>query len=259
MSSSLGQVIFSLGYEISPILLTNGIAAGIPWQTLPIVALTEATNFTTGLLSGNLDLNLDNYFAHYKPIPGATLISQQIGQYPFANQTVAANAVIAQPLNVSLMMICPATSNGGFAAKLTTLEMLQKTLATHNLSGGTYTVVTPSYIYTNCVMLGMRDISTGETQQPQVQWQLDFQQPLVALSDAQGLLSSLMTKLQNGLPVTSSSWSGLSSTTGNALTVTGSLITGTQAATGSLTGAASSLVGSASSTASAIGVPGASS
>src|SRR5690242_11026591 len=99
-------------------MLVDGIASAIPGQMLPIISITEAINFTAGLLSGGAgtdlsDPNLDNFFANFEPIPGARLISQQVGHYPFANQAVAANAVIPQPLPVSLLMKCPARPPGG--------------------------------------------------------------------------------------------------------------------------------------------------
>ena len=74
---------------------------------LPIISITEALNFTVGILSGGENIELDDFFANYQPIPGGTLIDQDIGEYPFANQSVAANAVIAKPLKIPMMMICP--------------------------------------------------------------------------------------------------------------------------------------------------------
>jgi len=52
MSTAL-RTVFRLGYEISPVILTNGIAKLIPGGMLPIVALTEATGLIAGLLQGN--------------------------------------------------------------------------------------------------------------------------------------------------------------------------------------------------------------
>ena len=166
---------------------------------LPIVALTETTlgilsgiagagsnplagalNSVTGLLSGSgIDQTLDRFFARFMAMPGGTLINNQAATYPFANQAVAANAIIAQPLNVSLKMLCPVKTPAGYPIKLATITALQGTLAQHNNQGGLYSVVTPSYIYTNCIMTGMRDVSAGETKQAQYAWQLDFFQPLV--------------------------------------------------------------------------------
>ena len=215
---NIGRAIFQLGYELSPIILTNGIASLIPGQMLPIIAITQATTFLTSLISGNDPFDTNQFFARFRPLPGATLINNAIGDYPFANQTVAANAIIAQPLNLSMMMDCPAAVNGGYLSKLITFTSLKKALDTHNQSGGTYTIATPSYVYTNCILTSLRDISRADSQQVQHAWQFDFVRPLLSLEEAtfaQQALNSLMSNIAQGLPQNGTpSWSGLASTVG---------------------------------------------
>lgn len=225
MSISAGSIAFKLAYELSPIILVNGIASNIPFQMLPIISITESINFATGLLSGSVDIDLDRYFAHFQPLPGATMIDQQIAMYPFLNQAVAANAVVSQPLQVSMLMHCPAQTSMGYLTKLATMTALQATLAQHNASGGTYTIITPSYFYTNCLMTGMRDVSSGETQQTQVSWQLDFVQPLLTLQQAQQAQSSMMNQLTNGTQIVGQpSYSGLAQASGQASVGSGAII-----------------------------------
>ena len=211
MSTAL-RTVFRLGYEISPVILTNGIAKLIPDGMLPIVALTEATGLIAGLLQGNgLDAltNIDQYFAHWMPLSGSTLIRNEIGSYPFANQIIAANAIIKQPNNISMLMICPAQKTGGYATKLATISALKKTLDYHHQSGGTYTIATPSYIYTGCILSAMTDATGGESNQVQTAWRFDFVQPLITLEDA-GAFSAFMQSLEGGLPIIGNpTWSGL--------------------------------------------------
>jgi hypothetical protein len=211
MSTAL-RTAFRLGYEISPIILTNGIAKLIPGGMLPIVALTEAPSLVSGLLQGNglsALTNVDQYFAHWMPLAGSTLIKNEIGSYPFANQIIAANAIIKQPNNISMLMVCPAQRTGGYATKLATISALKKTLDYHHQSGGTYTVVTPSYIYTGCILTAMTDATGGESNQVQTAWRFDFVQPLITLEDA-GSFSSFMQSLEGGLPIVGNpTWSGL--------------------------------------------------
>lgn len=218
MGISPGLAAYKLSFQLSPIVLTGGIAGFIPGGMLPIISLTEALNFTDGLLSGSnsaLD-DLDGFFATFHPMPGSTIIDQQIGQYPFANQAVAANAVIRQPLAISMRMICPARNEAGYAIKLATMLALQATLAQHNAQGGTYIVATPSYFYIDCVMTGMRDVSTAESKQAQNTWQLDFVKPLLTLADAQQAQNNLMSQISAGTPISGQpSWSGLAPTVGN--------------------------------------------
>ncbi len=216
MSISPGLAAYRLSFELSPIILTGGIATFIPGGALPIISITEALNFVEGLLGGADFSNLDNFFAHFHPLPGSTIIEQKLGEYPFANQTVAANAAIRDPLVVSMRMICPAREDAGYALKLATMTALQATLEQHNASGGTYTVATPSFFYTNCVLLRMVDTSDARSKQAQNTWQLDFRRPLLTLQDAQQAQNNLMSKITAGTPLGSNpTWSGLSPTVGN--------------------------------------------
>jgi hypothetical protein len=214
----IGLSAFKLAFEISPIVLTGGIAASIPGTMLPIIAITESLNFVSGLLSGGDPLDLDDFFAHFVPLSGSTLVEQEIGHYPFANQAVAANAVIADPLHVSLRMICPVKSALGYAEKLATMIALQKAIALHNASGGTYTVATPSAIYTNCLLLRLFDASSSDSAQAQNTWQWDFEKPLLTQEDAASAQNNLMSKITSGVPILGSgggvSWSGIASTVG---------------------------------------------
>ena len=217
--SQIEQIAYQLSFEISPIILTGGIAAAIPGGMLPIIVFTEAINFVDGLLSGNENIELDGFFANFEVMAGASLIDQEIAHYPFANQAVAANAVIAQPLAVSMRMVCPVKNAAGYPLKLATLMALQTALVQHNGSGGTYTIATPSYFYTNCLMTGMRDVSTDESNQAQFIWQLDFEQPLLTLQQAQQAQNSLLSKLTGGTQLNAGAdgsvgWSGLAATVG---------------------------------------------
>jgi len=234
--STLGREVFRLSYEISPIILVNGIASLIPYQMLPIVALTQAANFTEGLLSGTVNLDLDDFLFHWKPLPGTTLIQNQVGSYPFANQATASNAIIAQPLTISMLAVCPVNQSGGYTAKLATFTALQIALETHNASGGTYTIATPSQIFTNCLLTSVRDVSSGESKQVQTAWQFDFVQPLITVSSATQVYNSLMNKIGGQLPVSGQpAWSGLASTTGaNLASASGTAIPSLSSLSGSV-------------------------
>ncbi len=249
MSVSAGLAAFKLSFQLSPIIFTGGIAAGItaalPGGGLPIILITEALNFTEGLLAGAEDLNLDDFFANFHPLPGSTLIDQQIGKYPFANQAIAANAVIRQPLTISMRMICPARQEAGYALKLATITALQAAFAAHNGSGGTYTVATPSYFYTNCVMNGMRDTSNAQSAQAQNTYQLDFEQPLLTLQDAIQAQNNLMSQITAGVP-SGTTWSGIAPTVGNTSSLGGiGLLPGSSGVAGVQTAAPAAGIGHA--------------
>jgi hypothetical protein len=204
MSGSAGRTIYQLGFEISPIILTNGIA-NLFGGMLPIIAITEGPNALISALSGGNPFNLDQFFAHFSPIPGSTLLNYSIGQYPFANQTVAANAIIAEPLSISLRMNIPVNRRGGHTSKLATMILLQALLKQHAEQGGTYAIVTPAGFYTGCILTKLVDVSSGANPIPQNAYQFDFMQPLVTLQQAQGAFSTLMDKIAKGL-FTGGSW-----------------------------------------------------
>lgn len=199
ISPGLSQ--FQHSYSVSPIVLTGGIAKDLEGGILPLVNITEPNGFASGALSQGGSTSLDDFFAHYVPLPGATLIDNQVGTYPFANQSTAANAIITQPLRISLLMICPVNKPGGYVAKTQIFLAMQKTLAQHNNLGGTYTIATPSFIYTNCIMTAFRDASGGESRQAQNQWQLDFMRPLLTLEAATAAMNLQMSKMSSGLEI----------------------------------------------------------
>jgi hypothetical protein len=207
--SATAKAIYQFGFEISPIILQNGLAATLPFGMLPIVTITQASSLGIGLLGGHLELGLDDYFCRFEPLPGATLVNNAIGRYPFANIAVAANAIISEPINVSMLMKCPISQEAGYISKFMTISALKGALDYHNSLGGTYIVATPSYVYTDCILLGLVDASSGASKQPQNAWRWDFIKPLVSAEDAAGAQSSLMSKLSSGGMVTDPSWSGL--------------------------------------------------
>lgn len=235
--SQAGRIAWTLAFQASPILLTRGIAQNVPGGILPIIALTDPTT----LLSGGIS-DPDQFFAQFHVLPGGTIVSQQIAKYTMANQAVAANATIQDGQSVSILMKCPARpqSNallsgtlgalggatigtvlgtgsasglvagalqglGGYVGKLAVITSLAKSISQHNALGGTYSVVTPSYIYTDCVLSVIQDVSPElSTQQQQVQymWRWDFYQPLVLTqAAATNSLNSIMQKIKQGLPL----------------------------------------------------------
>lgn len=199
-----GRTLYQLGFEISPIILQDGIAAAMPGGYLPVVALTESVNFLTGLLSGGTDFALDKFFAHFAPVSGGTIIANRFGHYPFANQATAANSVITQPLRISVSMTCPVKSPGGYAARLATIMALQFALQTHIQSGGTFIVATPALLYPSCLLETLKDVTPGGDKQTQTHWLWEFEKPLLSLSQAAQAMNALMSRITDGLPTTGS-------------------------------------------------------
>lgn len=220
--SSAFRDTYDLAFQISPIILAGGIAASTPGGMLPIIALVgQSAAFLQGLLSSG-NFSTSDFFARFVPIPGSTLVNQQLATYSFANQTVAANSTIQQPLNISLHMICPVKDTAGYLTKTAILTSLQSSLVAHNAAGGTYHIATPGYIYKNCILLSITDTTGGDTKQQQVSYQWDFQQPLVTGQQAATAYNSLMSKLQGGGQVSGATPAAGSSFWSNAAVAVGS-------------------------------------
>lgn len=225
---------FTSDYETSPIIFTGGIAQNISGGLLAISSITQAKDYPQGVTgSANPSPSQDDdppIFTFY-PLPGASLAEYQIGQYPFANQAVAANAIISDPLHVSLMMLAPVNTAGGYDAKLSAFQALKSAISQHANKGGTYTVATPSYIYTNCILLGLKDVSPGDPKRVQDHWQWDFVQPLLSLEAAQQAQNSLMSQMSGGTKVTPGadgkiSYSGPGPAVGNPASGVGASVVG---------------------------------
>lgn len=202
--NSVGRTVLKLGYEISPILLTGGVAEKLG-GTVPILLYTEAIAAVNGLiaggLSGKLNLpDLDNMWCTWNQLSGSTLVDNDVATYPFANQTLAANAVVNKPLTVSMQMRCPPNGPGAMVTKLATLQALSAVLNKHVTMGGEFVVITPGQIYTNMLLVRMADTSPNPATQPSSQFQLDFTRPLTQADEAVQKQGTLMKKLSGGMP-----------------------------------------------------------
>jgi hypothetical protein len=175
---------FDLAFQTSPIILQGGIVAQSQQGLAPI------TQFTSTALGPDV---------RYLTLPGGTIVSQTAAMFPFANQAIAANDTIQQPLTVSLVMIAPVNKSGGYLSKNQGINALAQNLSNHNTAGGTYIVITPGFTYNNVLLLQMTDITPHTNgQQPQSEWQLDFIQPILTLQGAQAQQSRLMQLLTGG-------------------------------------------------------------
>ena len=189
--TTTGQTIFEAAFEISPIILQGGLAQ-FSGGYLPLTAITEIIDYP--------GLSSKQFFAHYKPLAGSTLAEWQIAEYPFVNLQMAANAQIQMPLKVSLLMVAPAQTGGGYLFKQAIFTALKIALENHVQLGGTFTVLTPAYTYTNCLLTSLRDVSSPSDKQAQTMYQWDFVQPLITESGALQVVGQLMDRVGGGLP-----------------------------------------------------------
>lgn len=207
---------YDLAYQTSPIIFNGGIFSSALGGMAPVLtALGSLINDVTGSDTAPT--------VKFVPIPGGTVISNTAATYPFANRFVAGNAVIRNPKNISLLMIAPVNSTGGYLLKQALFMTLQGTFEAHTAAGGTFHIMTPSFPYFDCIMTGMTDVTTGEGYQQQIQWQLDFVQPLVTQQQAQTAFSGMLSMISGGQQLTTSSWNEAASVAGTPVQGTSAL------------------------------------
>lgn len=210
MSTAINSALrsaYDLAFQVSPIIMTGGNFSGNP---MPVIGLIGQLASLAQGIATNGSLSLDAFYARYLVLPGGSAISNAVGTYPFANRQVAGNAIIEQPRNISLLMIAPVRDDAGYATKMALFTALQTSFQNHNRAGGTYTIMTPAMIYQDVVMVGMTDATGGETNQRQVQWQIDFYKPLISASDAQAAFNNQLSAISGGQVLTQSSPTGIS-------------------------------------------------
>ena len=189
--TTTGQTVFQAAFEVSPIILQDGLAQ-FSGGYLPLTAITEIIDFP--------GLSSKQFFAHFKPLAGSSLAEWQVAEYPFVNLQMAANAQIQMPLKLSMLQVSPAQTGGGYLFKQAIFTALKIALENHIQLGGTFTILTPAYTYTNCLLTSLRDVTSPSDKQVQTMFQWDFVQPLITESGAAQIVGSLMQKLGDGLP-----------------------------------------------------------
>lgn len=179
---------FKQSYEIAPIFLLGGIAGSSYTDSKLISAVAAPLEIT------------------FIPMVGGKFLSWQPGTYPFAIQSIAANAMIAQPLPISMLGICPADSESvGYISKSNAVSNFMQSLSQHINLGGLFGVMTPAFTWTPCLLTDISDVSDGTSLQTQWKWRFDFLMPLLTLQQALQAENQLMSKLSSGAPMTSNS------------------------------------------------------
>jgi hypothetical protein len=155
---------------------------------------------------------------------------------------IAANSVIAQPLRISLRMVCPVNSAQNYSQKQAIMTGLQATLKNHCQNGGVFAVATPSLYYPDVLLEAITEVSAGETGQAQVVWRWDFKKPLISQADAAVVQNAMMSAISGGLP-TSGALSGAGAVSPTAAASSGVMPAAAASSAASISGAAPSLGG----------------
>jgi hypothetical protein len=207
-------------YQVAPIILTGGIASMVTGNAVSLLTLTQPNllpmagndstlrqNLITALQLNNPsfanaylppDNDLDDAFGAFTVLPGGTLCVNTVPKYPLASMTMAANAIVREPINISLIWDTPMRGPNAWISKLTTMIALKAVLDLHNNAGGMYTVMTPAFYYDNLILTSLADNSRGGNPLPQNAWRFDFERPMIVTTDDVtadlNMLTSLLTR-----------------------------------------------------------------
>jgi len=180
-------------FQTTPIILRGGYAGT---GALPIVNLLMPQNYPNGVTGAATSQYGMPTFATFKPLPGCTLMENEVATYPVANQTTAANAVITNPLRISLEMLVPANESITVLNKGPLIGALKAALDIHTAKGGWYDVITPAFVYQGCLLTSLIDASDDDFgTQPQVRWIWNFMQPLITEAAAAAAANTTTTKM----------------------------------------------------------------
>src|ERR1700744_1301251 len=100
----MGYADFQLSYQVCPIVLVAGIAGT---GVLPIANLLNPSSGSSSLQTSTSGLvtspdaseqNNAATFGSFRVLPGGTLMDNDNAKYPLATMSVAANAIITNPL-----------------------------------------------------------------------------------------------------------------------------------------------------------------
>jgi hypothetical protein len=229
--------LYKLRYQVAPIILTGGIAQTVPGGMISMLASSNPQMILEPLYSQGVQQDfldafspsqssaagtvgtinsqgvLDDAFGAFNVLAGGTLCAQTVPKYPLADMTMAANAIVRDPLTLSLIWDAPMRgfqthpSISAWDIKLSTMLALKGMLDRHNNLGGLYSVMTPAFYYENLILVALTDNSRGGNPLPQNAWRFDFERPMVVnLTDLKsigyGAPNMMMRKLIAGTPST---------------------------------------------------------
>lgn len=191
-----GQGQTSIDTILNP--LASGVTYGGTGSASTGSGATTVAGASISSSSGSSSASTD-VFGVFTVLPGGTLIDNEIAHYPLANQATAANAVITNPLRISVEMLAPAYEAIPFSLKRTIFTALKSTLDQHTALGGYYMVYTPAFTYNDCLLETLVDASEDERGgQPQVRWVWTFEQPLITVQQSQAAQAQAAARITNG-------------------------------------------------------------
>ena len=197
---------YELAFLRSPIILVDGIAS-FQGGYMPIIELTEFLNVldiiknvvTTGS-------PLKDMYGVFQVQGGTTLLQYANGEYPFQNVATAVNYQIKLPNQIVFEMLTPFKKFGDPFNQLPIMTVLIQALERHRAMGGYYMLLTPSKIYTSCLLNAITQVDYESDKQLQMAWMWAFTEPLLTEEAAEKAYSDIMDKIAGKLPDSTSNF-----------------------------------------------------
>lgn len=134
---------------------------------------------------------------HYDPIQRIELLKFSYPKSPFLNREAMANTSIKQPTTFSIMANKPITRINSFLLNFGTNQAILKVLNDYIKGGGTFTIVTPWEVITNCLCKGVDGVQLDKNDVGGQGFVFHFERANV-YSDTAGTLNSFMNSLTSG-------------------------------------------------------------
>ena len=212
MALPIGQLsigAYELVYMRSPIILVDGIAT-FQGGYMPIIELTEFLNVLSIIESTvTTGSPLKDMYGTFQVQGGTTLLQYANGEYPFQNVATAVNYQMKLPNQIVFEMLTPFKKSMDLFNQLPIMTVLIQALERHRAMGGYYMLLTPSKIYTSCLLNAITQVDYMSDQQLQMAWMWSFTEPLLTEEAAEKAYNDVMDKIANKLPEAGNFFSSL--------------------------------------------------
>lgn len=191
---------YELAYIRSPIILRGGIA-DFQGGYMPIIELTEFLNVLEAIRNTVLTGSpLKDMYGAFQVQGGTSLLQYASGEYPFQNAATAVNYQMKMPNQIVFEMLTPFKKSMDLFNQLPVMTVLIQALERHRALGGYYMLLTPSKIYTSCILESITQADYDVGSQLQMAWMWAFKEPLLTEEAAEKAYNDTMDKIANKLP-----------------------------------------------------------
>lgn len=154
-------------------------------------------NDVTTLLGLGVPLPLPIIGFEYDPIQRIELLKYSYPRTPLINRATTTNAYIKETIKFTISATKTITAFNTFLLNFGVNQAIVSLLDTYCTKGGTFTIITPWSVITNCVLLSLEGVNIGEGDAGGQGFVFNFEK-LNIYEDTEGTLNSFMQSLTSG-------------------------------------------------------------